>query len=973
VAGVYNISSGKSFADSFVKGLLERVKGDQLELSKYLLLLPSRRACRALADAFLRASDGKPMLLPQMQPIGDVDAEEIAILGEKDINTMPAISRLDRQLLLARLIQKTDDTQSFDQAVSMAIELGKFLDEVQTERLKFEDLEKVVPDEFAEHWQKTLEFLKILTQFWPSILEDCGYIDIAERRNSLIEARIEEWQNNPPNRNVIAVGSIGPIPAVAELIALVANLPLGEVVLPGVDMRLDDDSWKKIDEDHPQYMIKKLLAKIKINRSDISEWNNDDVVNAERVKLISEAMRPADTTDKWRSLTIEDISEHALAGISQINCATSQEEAEVIALIMREVLEEPAKTCALVTSDRRLARRVTQSLKRWNVAIDDSGGQPLTEFPVGSYLTALAECALDNLSPISLLSLLKHPLTALGIEGAKLRDNIQFLDEYVLRGPRHSGGFKGLRMQAENCGNEEFFNWLTLLENNIGEFLQLMTSGKEQNFADLLKSHIEVAEKIASTLDKSGANRIWHGEAGEAANKFVKELLASASNIPDILPSNYLALFGMLLKGNTVRPRFGRHPRLSILGQIEARLYCADMVILGGLNEGTWPKIAGDDPWMSRPMRKSFGLPLPEKEISLSAHDFSQLACAKEVVLTRARKVDGTPTVPARWLLRIETVLNALGLKMNKINEHKYRKWLSLIDAPSEIKSATRPMPCPPLDARPKQLAATYIEKLMRDPYQIYAKYILNLKPLDDLDADAGGAERGTFIHEALEKFVKEFEKEIPDNAEEKLLQFGQEALEHLHIADEVKAYWWPRFEQVAKIFVEEERKQREIALPVATESTGKIVLENGFTVTAKADRLDKFNSGGYAIIDYKSGYVPNNTEVKDGLSPQLPLEGLILEQGGFEGIASDKVEDLIYWKVTGGGQEPVEIQHVNPRSTSVEQLITEAHDGILELSSHFMKEDSAYISYPRQDIKAGYTDYEHLSRVKEWGILGDE
>lgn len=972
---IYNISSGLSFVDAFVKGLMEKIGNDPMKLSQYLLLLPSRRACRAMADAFLRASEGRPILLPQMQPIGDVDAEELIVTGNEELEELPAISKLERQLLLAKLVQQADKEKSFDQAVSMSSELGRFLDEIQADRLSFEDLEKIVPDEFAEHWQKTLDFLKILTQYWPLILKERGLADIAERRNSLIDARINEWKNNPPDKNIIAVGSVGPMPIVAELITLIASMDRGEVVLPGVDMFLDDESWNKISEDSPQYNIRNLLNKIGITRSELINWcDNVEAVNKDRVKLISEAMRPAETTDKWRLLTSQDIAEHALAGLSRIDCDTSQEEAEVISMIIREVLEEPAKTCALVTSDRRLARRVSQSLKRWGVNIDDSGGQPLTEFAVGSYILSLAETAVQNLSPVSLLAFLKHPLTALGMEGGALREKVSFLDERVLRGPRHLGGFAGIREQALPLSNEEFMQWLAELENIMGEFVGLMTNQSTHNFKTYLKAHIEMAEKLATALNISGADRLWKGDAGEAAAKFIADLFAMADNIPDLSPSDYLSVFYTLLKSNTVRPRFGTHPRLFILGQMESRLYCADKIILGGLNEGTWPKGNKDDPWMSRPMRKSFGLPSLEKEVGISAHDFSQLACAKEVVFTRARKVDGTPATPSRWLMRIETVLSALGLEINKQAEFKYRKWVEALDKPDgEIKPILRPEPCPPISSRPKELSVTNIERLMRDPYQIYAKYILNLKPLDDLDADAGGAEKGTFIHAALERFIKEFKDEIPVNAKERLLELGNEELNKLKIADEVKAYWLPRFNQVAEIFIEKEVKHRENAAVVDIEIKGELQLANGFKITGKADRIDKLNSGGYAIIDYKSGFIPSNSEVKDGLSPQLPLEAVILQEGGFPNIEECKVENLIYWKVSGGGQEPVEVREISPRNISVEQLINDAAEGVKELSNYFSKEDSRYISYPRSDVKVTYSDYEHLSRVKEWGISGDE
>ncbi len=971
---VYNIPAGNSFADVLVQGILERTNSDPLELSKYTLLLPSRRACRVLRDAFLRHSNGNAMLLPTMQPIGDVDADEMSLtLSEEALNIPPAISKLERQLLLAKIIQKKDADKNFDQAVALAGELGAFLDEVQTERLEFDELVNIVPDEFAEHWQETLTFLKILTSLWPAILKEQGFIDISERRNLLIEKQIEMWTKNPPTKHIIAAGSTGPTPAATDLLALIAKLPNGEVVLPGLDILLDNDSWGKLDDDHPQYFIKKLLNKIGVERSAVKDWKSTEAINTDRVKLLSEAMRPADTTDKWRDLSISDISETSLAGLTVVNCTTAQEEANTIALIMREAIETPEKTCALITPDRRLARRVAQSLKRWNITVDDSGGQPLTEFPIGSYLMLIAEMAEDNLSPVTLLSFLKHPLLAASMPATKLRDMVQFLDERILRGPRHSGGFEGLKIEAENKGNGEILQWIDTMKEQLSSFVKMMTSPNEYNFRELLSKHVKTSEDLASTLEIDGANRLWHGEAGEAAGKFIGELLNIAETIPEISPEHYISIFGMLLKSNTVRPRFGTHPRLNILGQIESRLYCADMVILGGLNEGSWPKLPGDDPWMSRPMRKQFGLPSPEKDISLAAHDFVQAASAKEVIITRAAKIDGTPTVPARWLLRIETVLNALGLDIPTTKGLEYKTITELMDKPDAIKAIDRPTPCPPINVRPRAMSVTNIEKWMRDPYQIYAKYILNLRAIDDLDEDAGAAKRGEFIHRALEVFIKEHNEDIPKDAKNKLLSFGKAALTDMHIQKEVEAFWWPRFEKVAENFILQEQKWREKAKPYLTEIKGEIDIGK-FTITAKADRIDKMNDGTYTIIDYKSGNIPSSPNVKAGLSPQLPLEALILEEGGFKGIKkSAKTSNIMYWKVSGSGQKPVEQKFVKPQKYTTEQIIEGAKQGVADLINCFDNENTPYISCPRMNINIGYTDYEHLSRIKEWGISGED
>jgi len=984
---VYSISAGHSFADALAQGILERTVGNPLSLTDYTILLPSRRACRTLREAFLRLSGGKAILLPALHPIGDIDAEEVAMFqaAEEDVTESldipPAISRLERQLLLAKTIQKAGMTQSFDQGVALAHELGNFLDEVQTERLGFEGLTKLVPEEFAGHWQKTLEFLKILTEYWPAILGERGVIDYAARRNLLLEAQIKAWEKHPPQKPVIAVGDplTITVPAAAELLALVAKLPQGALVLPGLDMGMDAVSWDKLGEDHPQLNLKKLMQLVGIKRDAVQNWElkKKTAVNESRVRLMSEAMRPADTTENWRKLTTEEISPHALEGFMRLDCDTPQEEADVIAFIMREALEVPAKTCALITPDRRLARRVSLSLKRWGINVDDSGGQPLTELSIGTWLMLTAEMAEEALAPVTLLGFLKHPYLAANIPFTEMRDMVQMLDQRALRGPRPSQGFQGLRDAIASLkSNEQLLLWLNKLESHMREFTNMMASKHETPFPEMLTCHIRMAEALATTVDESGAARLWQGEAGEAASEFLNNLLQSSRDIPPLSPEHYVSLLGTLLKSQTVRSRYGTHPRLSILGQIEARLYCADMVILGGLNEGTWPDLPAHDPWMSRPMRKKFGLPSPEKSISLAAHDFVQAGTAPEVIITRARKVDGTPTVPARWLLRLETVLKAVGLEWPEAPALKYRQWVKDLDTPAAVTPILRPAPMPPVEARPRQLSVTQIESWMRDPYQIYARYVLRLKALDPVDADPGGAERGTFIHAALEKFIKTFPDALPLDAEKQLSNFGRAALSEMRIPQEVEAFWWPRFEKIVVEFIRQEHEWREEVKPYLTETSGKWQFEakgGPFVLTGKADRIDKFRDGSYAIIDYKSGFTPENNAVKSGLSPQLPLEALILECGGFDKITAGKVNELVYWKVTGSGQKPVEKKSVKPKDYSVGEMIADAATGLQELVERFDDPATPYLSQPHADAKPRFSDYEHLARTKEWGVSGDE
>lgn len=984
---IYNISGGFCFAEALAQGLLEAAADDPLKLSEYLVLLPSRRACRTLRETFLRLSEGRALLLPRMQPAGDVDADDVGLLlaGDADaadiLSLPPAIPALERQMLLAQAIQKTGTVQAFDQAASLARDLAHFLDEVQSEGLDFSALETLVPEEFSEHWQETLTFLKIITHHWPEILGSRGVMDPAARRNLLLRAQMRVWEKHPPSHPVIAAGTTGTIPVVRDLLACVARLPQGAVVLPGLDTALDDDSWHKIAPDHPQYNMKTLLARLGAERSEVGNWQvrKMPAANAARLRLMTETMRPAETTEQWRQLASADIPSAALKDFTRIDVATPQEEAELIALVMREALETPGKTSALITPDRRLARRVALALRRWGIVIDDSGGQPLTELPVGAFLMLSAEAAERKLAPASLLALLKHQETAMAMPSQELRQLVYTLDKLALRGPRPPSGFAGLRQAVEGLDAEKdtharksLLEWLVRVEDVMAGFVAMLSSSAEKPFRELLQAHLHAAEALAATVDKPGASRLWLGDAGDAAGDFLQDVLAAAAHVPPLTPSSYVSILRMLLKSVTVRPRYGAHPRLAILGQIEARLFAADQVILGGLNEGTWPALPAHDPWLSRPMRKKFGLPSPENEVGLAAHDFVQAAAGHEIVLTRAQKVDGTPTVPARWLLRLEAVLQAVGLEMPVAGALRYRQWLKDMDQPAAITPVQRPAPTPPLSARPAKLSVTRVETWVRDPYQIYAQHILGLRALDDIDADPGAAERGTFIHAALEKFIEAFPRELPENAEEKLLALGRAGLDEMRVPPEVEAFWWPRFQRIAGMFTAEERKWRGRASPLATEAKGVLDFD-GFTLTGTADRIDKMPDGSYAIIDYKSGYPPTRSEVRKGISPQLPLEALMLQKGGFENIPAGAVEELVYWRVTGTGQEPVKRMELAADDYTASQLAAEAEEGLRALIELFRDEKTPYLSQPRADARPKFSDYEHLARLREWGISGDD
>ncbi|MCS5607408.1 MAG: double-strand break repair protein AddB, partial [Alphaproteobacteria bacterium] len=509
-----------------------------------------------------------------------------------------------------------------------------------------------------------------------------------------------------------------------------------------------------------------------MNRLQVSSWHGP-TSETPRQALIREAMRPTESTEQWREL--QALSAEATNGLTRIDCSDLIEEAGVIALHMRQVLEIPKRTSALITTDRGLARRVAAELQRWNILIDDSAGQPLAATPPGTFLRLTAEMFANDLDPIDLLAALKHPL-ALGQWGpGVLRAAARDLDRIALRGPRPAAGFQGLSaaLVAAHETSDRAQNLLRELSEHGDEVLSLCRTDQVA-LAEVLTGHIRFVEWLAT--DEDGQCQLWVGDAGEAAMEFVSNLLQAAVGLPKIAGDGYAPLLNSLMKGQAVRPSYGLHPRLHIWGPLEARMQSADQVYLGGLNEGSWPAAAEADAWLSRPMASKLGLPAPERRIGLAAHDFVQAASSGEVILTRADKVDGTQTVPSRWLLRLDQVLQAVGQKLDCEMPGIWRDWLSQLDAAGPPQPIQAPECKPPVAARPRRLSVTQVETWIRDPYAIYARHILNLRPLDPIAADPGLADYGNAVHKALERFTQQFPNEIPDDAETILLDLGRTA-----------------------------------------------------------------------------------------------------------------------------------------------------------------------------------------------------
>ncbi|WP_421789962.1 double-strand break repair protein AddB [Hyphobacterium sp.] len=973
----------------FLKLLAETLKAEFGEtpesLARVTVLTPTRRAGRALAAAFTGLEDGhQATLLPLIRPIGDVDADDPPFEpGELARIAPPAISPVRRSFELARLILEKDASQGGDMsppgAIALAGPLAALIDDLWTEETGDvsalgERIRALLPD----HLKESADFVSIVLSYWPKRLAELKLSDPAQRRSALLAALADRWREMPPDAPIIVAGSTGSIPAAADLMAAVAHLPQGAVVLPGLDRNMDDKAWAalKDDDQHPQQAMQAFLARIGLAREDVCDWPGAaaNTRGQARQRILAEALRPAEETSDWLS-RIDEIEsgwgEGFLAqgfdGLSVIEAPGPDMEARVIALALRETLETPNKTAMVVTPDRGLADRVLSAMRGYGVRLDDSAGRPLSQTPAGSFLSLILEAASDPGAATPLVALWSSPLFALGQNRGSIKRHLDEID-LALRGARPGRSFRDVTHRLKHKSDQT-------IADQLADQLESL-SGDARPVSEWARAHALAAEALAATDQKPGADVLWAKEEGSAAADLIRELITESDMLPDMRLKDYAGLFETLAKSQPVRPRGKVHPRLRLLGPIEARLLTADRVILAGLNEGIWPAGLGIDPWMSRGMRTEAGLPPREKRLGLAAHDFAQLASAPEAILTRSERQEGAPAVASRWLWRLQTLaqgaLGKEGAKKALKADTDYLALASRLDHTPDPRPIEEPLPYPPVEARPDILRVTEIRNWIRDPYSIYASRILGLEALDDLDRDAQPAVRGSAIHKAIERFLEPLnDQPLPKDSLEQLSALYREEAARAGMDEADLVAEMIRFERLAIWFLDWEAQRRASGFtPIDHESSGTWrVPDMDFTLTGTADRLDQRPDGLVDILDYKTGGSPTPAATKAGFEPQTPLEAAMLRAGAFKAAGIAEPGNLTYVKLSGGREagQLIQINDTKKDPVSTAEL-ADQYEGILTaLIKRYRDRQTPY----RAQIFAQYENewgaYDRLSRRAEW------
>ena len=977
---LFNIPAHRSFSDALVAGLLARHGDDPVKLAQGMVLLPGNRAIRSISDAFVRKSGGG-LLLPRLVALGDAELGEqvggaLDPLGEQDA-IPPAVGPMQRQMILARMVQDVSPRPvDAGQALQLAGTLASVLDQMQVERLSVAALRDIqLSDALSAHWQRSLDLLTVLLDRWPQELKRLGCIDLAERRNRLFDRVAERWKESPPRHFVVAAGISTTAPAIAGLLRRIAAMPHGMVVFAGLDQNMDADAWEAIGpfdpdpvtgripaghETHPQYGLKRLLDRMSATRDDVAQWRwgSEHDARAVRGRNISNAMLPPRLTTRWRDLKTADRS---LAGVEALEVATPGEEAQAIAIALREALETAGKTAALVTPDRQLATRVSAHLKRWNIEADDSAGQPLSRLPPGTLLIAMAQAVAERFAPVTLLALLKHPLVMRGEDRLPWLERVRGLD-LLLRGPRPQAGLLGIDLLLAPREGEDRQRDLRARIGAWWPQARSLLAPLEAAFAGApdLSAQLAAIREQAGLLSREA---VWAGHQGRAAAELFADMEDHAGDGPREADMRSLPiLLDHMLGGVAVRPPQGGHPRIAILGLIEARLMQADIMILGGLNEGVWPGMPAPDPWLAPSIRKDLGLPGLESRIGLAAHDFASALGAPQVLITRARRGAGGPAVASRFWLRLKAMAGPQWKSADR-----YADFARDIDRPALFRPAARPRPVPPASVRPKLVPVTDVDRLKADPYAFYARRILRLARLDPVDADAGPAWRGTAVHEILQRWAEAATLDPADLEDRARAMFARPDVHPL-----LRALWQPRLiEAIRWIAAEVTKDKGEGRSILAVEREGRTEIA-GITLTGKADRIDRMTDGTLAIVDYKTGKPPSARQVRAGFALQLGLLGLIAEHGGFPGIEGRAVAGCFeYWSLAKKGdafgyrESPVDPLGKRDKIVTAD-FTAYVHDLFEQAAAGYLNGTMPFEAQVNPEV-ASYGDYDQLMRLEEW------
>ncbi|HEY8576662.1 MAG TPA: double-strand break repair protein AddB [Devosia sp.] len=965
-------------------------------LSDVTIIVPTRRARVALADEFGRLGQ---LMLPDIRTFGGEAEDEEPFLPPFDAPTpLPAATPLERRLVLSRLVHAWAHSPAGREAFStpptageilgMAESLGSLIDDLLIEERSAADIRAIIPEldsNLGAYWQQTLRFLDIALQYWPAHLASRHRADAAALRGQRLDRQAMAAPLVYGDRPVIAAGSTGSIAATARLLKAIQGLPRGSLVLPGFDCRMTSADHAALLDDshnphgHPQYGLAKLLRRLDAGVGDVIE-----LVPAEspRTTMVSRALALTKDTARWAELRMSAADlDSASDGLAVIQARNEDEEARAIALAARQALED-GRSVGVVTPDRNLARRIAAELRRFDVLVDDSAGAPLFQSPAGRLLRQILALAVNQCSAVDLVSILRNRAVRFGLERPTVTALTDALELGLLRGQRPGPGLDSLRSMLAASLEKRLLHPARQLTQADGTAISGLLDQVDRALApllDLLKKPEIEAHTFVAALHTAF---IAFADGAELPGR--PEMEAWAAEVAEqgdggqpFAPQQLEGVLAALMLGVQVRTHGLRRDDIAIWGQLEARLQNPDLLILAGLNEDKWPEAADPGPWLSRGMRLAAGLEPPERRQGQAAHDFAQAMGNGDVIVSYADRVGASPAIASRLVQRLDAFAGGEAARRWR---DKGRAWLDQarrIDAVTAVTPATRPLPSPPAALRPRRLSITEIETLMRSPYDLYARHVLGLRPLDPLGLAPDARERGTITHDIFAQFVIDNHDFMAPDALAQLQAIATGKFAGLAGIADRRDIWLRRFTTAAEQFLLYERGRNPLVRKRHAEISGRwtLKLAEDFILTGRADRVDEMADGTLEMIDFKTGTVPSKGAMQAFEVPQLLLEAQMGRAGALQGIAPADTSRLTYIKIGLGPDAFVPKDFVPADGFDLMAAADELSRRMQGHVVHFLFNGAVAMPSRLLPLKgqrfAGA--YDHLARVAEWTVSDGE
>jgi ATP-dependent helicase/nuclease subunit B len=1027
------------------------------QLTRAQIWLPTERARRSLIHQLqklnLPAVPDIRLIQPILNPLNDTAIDSTPSEETKPQAPPPLIA----QLATANWLMNRDlelgggagHERSWPAALCIAKQLLQLHHQLLGHDIDWHQVLEADPSAWSEQAMIGQQLLQDWQDWWPGWLRQHGYTAAKAAQQDELATMQAAWQRTSPPI-IWMLGADGALPLDQQLMRLVAMQPQGAVLLPAMpDYTGAEVAQLATSPRHPHGQLMAFLQSVKGAPWPLPRWLGADKADTIPPQLAGTMPPPGrqQLLQQWFSVPNRGGIEPHAASLSADSitenfsvqpCHNQHQEAQLIALAMRRALDNssdiPNYKAALITPDRQLAKQVAAALKRWNIVVDDSAGQPLIQTPLGRLVALSLTVMQPQVEASAVLALLYHPLCSLGMPPATLRAIARTLDA-AWRGLPITPSYAGLIARwklvgvlddeiwsNESDSNDQGDNAAAKTAQNAAQIDQLLTMMQDWQqekprehamLADWLEWHRRWLDRCLTRQagdvgddtphlqtpqpnSSEAEQHQQHAIAEQQLNQIWQQLTEASPHLGLLSLQEYHHLLTEQLAMTAVRQPVGQHPHLAIWGVLEGRLQHADLMILGGLNEGVWPSPPPSNPWLPNVIRHAIGLPDEAGGAGSAAHDFIQNLQAPNLLLTFSHSRDGQPAAPCRWLIKLRAMLtkrvwqdsantggNSLGQSLpdweTLLPTYLPLQQLEALDIPSPSLVAAAaalsavPAPNPDPALRPRQLSASQLQQLMTDPYSFYAATMLRLKPRPSFDdEDEVPRNLGNLLHHNLELFSLRHGTDWPQDAPQQLLNQLRETL-RLLAENPLMAYHWQRLTDAVNWLDRQERQHRNQTIPlvkVLVEKTGKATMTlNGHSIQlrARADRIDVDSTGGVTLLDYKTGSLPKPGMIQRGLALQLTLEAWLWDQGGFgKDLANTHLVDCQIWRLNGGEQGGADFSYNAKKINDLQGLIADFSAGAAELLHHLLLSPTPFYPDPWPDLPPR-NDYAHLKRRAGW------